>query len=259
MAKLDILLSPAEYERPFSQIPSPSLNIVFDILRATTSMTLALHHGATSILPTATINQAVQAHEAYPSTLLAGERGGHRITADMSGSIDFHFGNSPREFTKEKVNGRSLVMTTTNGTRALEACKNQGTTIISCFLSLEATVDYIRQSEFPSLRIICAGTGDNCAYEDILAAGALATRLFEDNYVSDLTDAAYLAIQCYQREASDLLNAAHRAANGRRLLKLPEFREDVALCMNVSSQKLNILAMRGVDGHIRATRSQSPF
>ena len=85
-------------------------------------MLTALHHGAAAIVPVAEISEALALRARQPDLLLAGERGGLRITALQSGGVEFDLGNSPRELTATRVRGRTIAMTTTNGTRALRAC-----------------------------------------------------------------------------------------------------------------------------------------
>ena len=122
LPKLDVLLSPVEFEALPGRDLSATCCVVFDVLRATSTMTVALANGAIGILPCGTTDEAIAAREAYPDLLLVGERGGLRITAEVSGSVDFDLGNSPREMVAEAISGRQLAMTTTNGTRALKAC-----------------------------------------------------------------------------------------------------------------------------------------
>ncbi|HMC26688.1 MAG TPA: 2-phosphosulfolactate phosphatase, partial [Verrucomicrobiae bacterium] len=121
-ATLEVILTPAEFgplrERDLSQ----TVCVVFDILRATTTMITALANGADSIIPVEQIGEALEVRRQRPNVLLAGERDGVRIRANQTGGIEFDLGNSPREFSAEKVQGKTIVMTTTNGTRALRAC-----------------------------------------------------------------------------------------------------------------------------------------
>jgi len=116
------LFTPAEFEALSKRDLSKSTCVVFDVLRATSSMVTALANGAEAIIPVSEISEALEIKRKDPQVLLAGERDGLRIEANLTGSISFDLGNSPREFTKEKVTGKKIVITTTNGTRALRAC-----------------------------------------------------------------------------------------------------------------------------------------
>src|SRR5437763_488696 len=82
-------------------------------------------------------------------------------------------GNSPREFTKEKVQGRTIAMTTTNGTRALRSCARAWTVFVGSFLNLRATSQLLQREPPRNLLLVCSGTFDQAAYEDVLGAGAL--------------------------------------------------------------------------------------
>src|SRR2546427_8263163 len=147
--KLEVILSPAEFPSLRGRDLGQAVCVVFDILRATTSMITALANGAEAIIPVEEIPEALALRQKNPGVLLAGERNGLRIRADLTGSIDFDLGNSPREFIAEKVRGKTIVMTTTNGTRALRACAHADTVLIGSFLNLRAIVNWIRREASP--------------------------------------------------------------------------------------------------------------
>ena len=118
---LEVLFTPADFIALADRDLSATTCVVFDVLRATSSMIMALANGAKAVIPVAEISEALAIREHDWDVLLAGERNGLRIRRGLTGSIDFDLGNSPREFTREKVLGRKIAMTTTNGTRALRA------------------------------------------------------------------------------------------------------------------------------------------
>ena len=125
MKSFDVSFTPADFAVLKNRNLEDTLCVVFDVFRATSSMVTALANGAEMIMPVAEIADALALKQKTPgifSVLLAGERHGVRIRAAVAGGTDFDLGNSPREFTKEKVRGKTIVMTTTNGTRALRAC-----------------------------------------------------------------------------------------------------------------------------------------
>jgi 2-phosphosulfolactate phosphatase len=132
---LEVLFTPADFSTLAGRNLSAATCVVLDVLRATTSMTTALANGAEAIIPVAEINEAIEIRRSRPDVLLAGERDGLRITKAQTGSIDFDLGNSPREFTAERVRGKTIVMTTTNGTRALRACAGANQVLIGSFLN----------------------------------------------------------------------------------------------------------------------------
>ena len=115
----EVLFTPAEFATLPGRDLSETVCVVFDVLRATSSMVTALANGAKAILPVTEIDDALEVWRENLDVLLAGERDGVRIEA---GNTRFDLGNSPREFTRDKVAGKKIAMTTTNGTRALRAC-----------------------------------------------------------------------------------------------------------------------------------------
>src|SRR5258706_3742216 len=138
---LEVLFAPAEFAALEARDLSGAVCVVFDVLRATSSMVTALANGASAVVPVSEIPEALKIRERDQRILLAGERDGLRIQSGLTGGITFDLGNSPREFTREKVNGKMIAMTTTNGTRALRACARAKTVLAASFLNLRATAD----------------------------------------------------------------------------------------------------------------------
>ena len=135
-----------------------------------------------------------------PKALLAGERDGVRIRAAQSGGGDFDLGNSPREFTPERVAGRGIIMTTTNGTRALQACLGARRILAGAFLNLGALARWINSQPPPSLLLVGAGTFEQAAYEDTLAAGALGELVWDQ--FNRHADSAHIAREIYRAGAT---------------------------------------------------------
>jgi 2-phosphosulfolactate phosphatase len=228
---LDVLFTPAEY----ALLPGRDLSaihcVVFDVLRATSTMLTALAAGAHRIFPVCEISEALQLRAAHPTALLAGERDGMRILS-ACGGVDFDLGNSPREFTPERVAGRDIIMTTTNGTRALQACLGARRILPGAWLNLDALAGRIRSEQAARLLIICAGTYQQAAYEDTLAAGALCDLLWAQFEPGRISDSAHMARQIYLDAGSDYDAALQRhSRNARRLLSSAELRDDVAFCL----------------------------
>ncbi|MBI3191429.1 MAG: 2-phosphosulfolactate phosphatase, partial [Pedosphaera parvula] len=223
--------------------------VVFDILRATTTMVTALANGAEAIIPVSEISEAVAIRAKRPEVLLAGEREGVRIRAAQTGGPDFDLGNSPREFTTGRVAGRTIVMTTTNGTRALRACAGAKTILIGAFLNLATIANWIKHNRPENLLLVCAGTGEQAAYEDALAAGALCDLVWETYAAEQMADSALIAREIYRPAQSDLLGAIQGSRNGRRLLAIPELRDDVPLCARRDT--CDLLAVMHSSGEVR--------
>jgi 2-phosphosulfolactate phosphatase len=231
---LEVLFTPAE----FSALPGRDLSgthcVVFDVLRATSTMVTALANGAAQIFPVPEIAQALRLRADHPAALLAGEREGVRILSARSGGVDFDLGNSPREFTAERVAGRDIIMTTTNGTRALQACLGARRILPGAWLNLGALARRLHSGEAARLLIICAGTHEEAAYEDTLAAGALCDLVWAQFEIEPewISDSAHIARQIYLDAGSDVEGALQRhSRNARRLLSSAGLREDVPFCL----------------------------
>lgn len=246
---LQVILSPAELGALSGRELRPATCVVFDIWRATSTMVTALAHGARAIVPVGEIQEALALRQRYPQALLAGERGGVRPPAELTGGVAFDFGNSPREFTTDKVAGRTLIMTTTNGTRALRACARAGTVLVGSFLNLRATVRFLARRCPAQLLLVCAGTGDGPALEDVVAAGAACAGLEAEGLEWTGDDSVLIARRLYESFRADLESMARLSRNGQRLLSLPELREDVTFCLQ--PDRFDLVAALQPDGTAR--------
>jgi 2-phosphosulfolactate phosphatase len=244
--KIEVLFTPAEF-RALRQHDLANLTcVVFDVLRATSTMVTALANGAAAFIPVEEISEAIALRRERPDALLAGERDGLRIGSALTGGLEFALGNSPREFTPEKVKGRTIISTTTNGTRALRACVGAEAVVIGSFQNLSATAEFILRHRPGRLLLVCAGTGESAALEDTLAAGALCDRMVSGLPPCDLHDSAEIALRVYRQAQADLPQAARCALNARRLLAHPELRDDVEFCLRRDSHP--VTAVMGADG-----------
>jgi 2-phosphosulfolactate phosphatase len=259
--KIETILTPAELPALAQRDLRATACVVFDVLRATSTFVTALHRGAKAIIPVSEIAEALEIKSSEVRSqkpefiLLGGERNGVRISA---GGIDFDLGNSPREYTPEKVRGKTIVSTTTNGTRALRACADAQTVLAASFLNLTATAEFLRREHFENILLVCAGTGENQADEDVLASGALCEFLVGLSRCDDrtaqraipiLSDSAQIALRTYLAAKPDLATAVSSSENARRLLAIPELREDVSFCLQRDICPL--VAKMDADGAIR--------
>lgn len=200
--------------------------VVIDVLRATTTIATALAHAALRLKPVATIAEArAAAAAAGPGTLLGGERGGLPIPG-------FDLGNSPLEYTAARVAGRSIVITTTNGTAAMHACRDARDLVAAALVNRTAVAAAVRRLAsargIAEVHLVCAGTDGIETAEDVLAAGAiLAAAGAATARVDSLDPQAaaaldrFLAIDGGPDERTTRLVAAFEAApGGRNLLDL---------------------------------------
>jgi 2-phosphosulfolactate phosphatase len=278
--KIETILSPAELPALARRDWRGTACVVFDILRATSTFVTTLHRGAEKIIPVGEISEAVALRKKDAGILLAGERDGVRIRAAQSSGTDFDFGNSPREFISEKIHGKTIASTTTNGTRALRACAGADAVLAGSFLNLSATAEFLRVKNFETVLLICAGTGEGVALEDVLAAGALVESLCggtltpalslpkgegEKNRASfeiksalcksslfHLSDSSLIALKTFAEMKTDLATAIGSSQNGRRLLAIPELRDDMAFC--AQRDVFNLVVKMDADGALRIAR-----
>ena len=175
--------------------------MAIDVLRAGTTIVTALHHGAAAILPCVDLDQARRQAEQIPDALLGGERQGVLIKG-------FSLSNSPECYLPDVVRGRTIIFSTTNGTRAIEACRSAGQTLIGSFVNLTATCQQLREAG-RNLVIVCAGTDGVPTLEDTLLGGAV-SQWFQDRGPVRLNSAAQAAIELWK-------TADRQIQRGRRL------------------------------------------
>jgi 2-phosphosulfolactate phosphatase len=216
---IDAALNPAEIARLSSADLTETTCVVFDVLRATSSMITALAHGAAAIHPVCTIEEAFAAKERLPEAVLGGERHGDPIAG-------FDVGNSPFEY--RGFRGRTIVSTTTNGTIALRACDGAREVLVAAILNLQAIAEHLRASAPARVLLVCAGTFDSFALEDAWAAGRLVD-LLEGGESTDAAMAVLAVSRLYPHPL-----AALRAARNGRALAAKERDAEVAWCARES-------------------------
>ena len=246
---LEVLFAPAEFALLGQRDLCQTVCVVFDVLRATSTMVTALGNGAAAIAPVAEIAEALSLRQRQPDVLLAGERDGVRIEGHLTGGTGFDLGNSPREFTAARVGGRTVAMTTTNGTRALRACAPAAAVLLGSFLNLSATAGCIEKARPSHLLLVCSGTHDRAAYEDVLGAGALCDLLWPQYGGGAVADSADMARRLFRLEQHDLLAAVAQSRNGRRLMANPDLCADVPYCLQ--RDLVALVGEMGKDGMVR--------
>ncbi len=202
-----------------------AMAVVIDVLRATTTIVHALAAGCSSVRPLATIEEARQLANGMRAgkVILAGERGGLKIPG-------FDRGNSPSEFTPGNCQDCTLVMTTTNGTRALLRAAEADRVLVAAFVNFSAVCEQLLADTRP-LHILCAGSDGEPSLEDSLLAGAFVERLC-DHFELQLNDSARLAWDCFENQGLVLPSALTLGKGGQALLKLG-FDADVAKAAEV--------------------------
>lgn len=174
-----------------SELDSGELNgvtaVVVDVVRATTTLATALARGAGAVFPAESSDEAIRLLQSLgrEDTLLCGERKGVRPEG-------YDLGNSPAEFTADVVKGKRLIMSTTNGTRALRAVEDADRVLAAAFVNLGAVARAIAGDE--KVLLVCAGRQDHFALEDAACAGALLLRLQDEGVELDPGDGARAAM-----------------------------------------------------------------
>ncbi len=199
--------------------------VVIDVLRATSTIVEALANGARAVFPVTTADEAVRIAQniGRDQALLCGERRSVRIEG-------FDLGNSPLEFTKERVSGRPLVMTTTNGTAALAAVAAVKNTLIASLLNVGAVAAEVAEAGGGGVAIVCAGRERRFALEDAVCAGAL-IRGIQERLAGPhrWNDAALASVQLARRHLPRIAATLRRTTAGRQLIE-EGFEADLAFC-----------------------------
>lgn len=189
---IEVLLIPAQRPR----LDSYDLVAVIDTLRASTVIVRALDVGATGVYPVHSIPSARAAKKAIPSAVLGGERKSLRIPG-------FDLGNSPSEYTKESVGGKNVVITTTNGTRAVKAHEGYGEIVALSLSNYRSVAGYAKKMH--NVLVVCAGSHGEVSFEDSYTAGKFIS-LFE---MPALNDGALLASSLSGEEPLKVLKTSH--------------------------------------------------
>jgi 2-phosphosulfolactate phosphatase len=234
---VDVVMHPAEIALLKGRLLTDVLCVVFDVLRATSSILTGLAHGVAEVVPVETIEEARAIAAVRQDAVLGGERNGDRIEG-------FDLGNSPVEYCA--IPGRVVVTTTTNGTVALRACSGANAVWVGAVLNLGALAREIRRTAPEKLLLVCAGTFETMALEDVWAAGALVDA-FPDAQWTDSARCAWTVAKQWPVSSE----ALRLSRNGRALINACR-EKDVDWC--ASRDKFDVVGEM-IDGIIRTRRS----
>ncbi|MDX2429327.1 MAG: 2-phosphosulfolactate phosphatase [Bacteroides sp.] len=203
---IEVCVSPALY--PYYENPE-AIVVVTDVLRASSAIVTAFMNGVERIIPVGTLEEA----KAYKEK-------GFMVAAERDGLVrDFaDFGNSPYNFTPERVAGKQIVYSTTNGTNAIHMASTGNQVLIGAYLNLSALAKYIRKEQ-KDLLVLCAGWKNKFNLEDTLFAGALAQLVLEDDNYSTICDATLGAVDLYNVARGDMMGYISKVAQNGRLKK----------------------------------------
>lgn len=198
---------------------APDCAIAVDVLRATTTIATALAAGAEAVQAFSDLDQLIQVSEPWPPErrIRIGERGGKTVDG-------FDMGNSPLDCTPERVKGRRIFMSTTNGTRALHSVQPASVVLTAALVNRQAVVQYVQAHQPDLVWIVGSGWEGSFSLEDSVCAGAIASSLLDSASESkdELAgnDETVAAIALYQQYQDSLLELLQYASHGKRLLRL---------------------------------------
>lgn len=205
LPRLEVCLSPALLHLFDTK---DTVVVIIDVFRATSTIAAALHNGAKCVIPVASVEECIALGKNTENSLTAGERDG-KVAAGLE------YGNSPLEYPRTFVEGKTLVLTTTNGTRLLHMVKDAYTIITGSFLNLSAVCEFL-MAQGKNVLLGCAAWKDRFNLEDTLFAGAVINRL-RDNF-SINCDSARAANYLYERSGgNNLIDFLRDSSHFRRL------------------------------------------
>jgi 2-phosphosulfolactate phosphatase len=228
---IDVVMLPAQVEQ--SRLPQSQV-VVLDILRASSTIVTALANGAREVRLFDDIHAVFAARQSTPPPVLtAGERGCVKVPG-------FDLGNSPAEFATHVIGGATVLLSTTNGTRAAVAVEDAAKIFIGCLLNARATANaLLPRIDIGHTLLLAAGTNGVIALEDVLGAGAIVWHLLNETYRPNLplTDTAWLAYHVFIAARPRLGSALRLGAGGINLIE-NGFEDDIDLCADLDSKPI---------------------
>ncbi len=208
------------------ELPLDGVSVAIDVLRATTTITTALAFGASRVLPFETVEETFAAKKAIAarrpeeasSVLLGGERGGLPIPG-------FDLGNSPDLYVPSTVANKTILFTTTNGTRAILSCR--GVVLAASFLNAEAVVARLLREGKSPISLVCAGTDGQYTEEDLALAGLIVDRLTLREVGFQLNVQAEVAREQWRQRRETPLVEILKSSRGGQNLKRVKLTKDI--------------------------------
>lgn len=242
MKRIDILLTQSLIQDDL--ILKDKNVIILDVLRATTTMTIALANGAKEIIPAENIAMAVRVAKGSKNNLLCGERNGKIVDG-------FNLGNSPLEYTPEVVKDKSLIFSTTNGTLALIKSKFAKTCLLCSFINISAIVDYVNSID-EDFTIICSGKLNDFCLEDAVCAGMILSKLssgrnleMRDSEIAALNLCNDLAMLLNVPSQEKILRLFNLSEHGKYLVQIG-FEQDLDICSKIDSYPFIPMLKNGI-------------
>lgn len=226
--RIDVLFGPPNGA---SSLITGRVVAVVDVLRASTTIAAALANGAKKVVPLDSADEVIMRakHLDRSEVRMAGER-------KMLPIPGFDFGNSPREVTREAVEGKTVFLTTTNGTAALVGIQGARDVVVASYVNLEAVATLLRTAARggTDITIICAGRDRQFSLEDAACAGRLASEVAKRVPGAELGDGAF-ACTVIDRQYGDHLDQLFADSEHGQALKQAGFGEDLLVCASVDA------------------------
>ena len=217
MNRIEVCFSPGEYHLYESEF---DLVVVLDVLRATSAICTAIDHGVKEIIPVASVEEAIEYKRR--GFIAAAERGGEIVEG-------FDMGNSPFSYMDPALKGQTIVLTTTNGTKAIHMARNKKTVVIGSLNNLQVLCDWLIEQERDIL-VLGSGWKDKFNLEDTICAGAIADLCLESGKFKADEDST-VAAKFIFRSSRDNMFAFLKASSHRRRLRRLNLNEDVKYCL----------------------------
>jgi 2-phosphosulfolactate phosphatase len=215
---IDVCLSPYLYPVHHRD---DAIVVIVDVLRATSAICTAFHHGVDKMIPVATLEEAAEYKK--QGFIVGAERNGLEIEG-------FDFGNSPFSYMTEKIKGQTVVISTTNGTQAIEAARKAQQVIVGAFTNITAITDYLIAQK-KNVLLLCSGWKNQFNWEDSIFAGAITSRLLKSDLfkTNDVARAmSFLYEQSQKNQTKFLRNSSHAARLAAMGLK-----KDIKYCFQL--------------------------
>ncbi len=222
--KIDACFSPFLYP---VYADTESIVVIIDILRATSAICTAFEYGAEKIIPVATVEEA---NKYKKMGYLAGAE---RDAIKLEG---FDFGNSPFHYRGDHVKGKTIVLTTTNGTQAIEAARNAYQVVIGSFLNIDSLCEWLIDQK-RSVLLLCSGWKNKFNLEDALFAGAVTQKLTTESDNYQLGDACLALKFLYQSAEKNPYRFLNQSSHKERLARL-QLKDDIRYCLTPNQTKV---------------------
>ena len=205
-----------------------SVVVVVDVLRATSAICTALELGVESIMPVSTIEDALD-YKDNDNYIIAAERNGKIVRG-------FDLGNSPTEYYNYYLKGKKMVLTTTNGTKAINIAKKDHFVVTGSFLNLKALTSFLVEMD-KGIIILCAGWKNDYCLEDTLFAGALTKELIKNNKFCSYNDSTASSLMLYQKAKDNLFDFLKDSQHRKRLAHLG-IENDIRYCLELNKSEV---------------------